>query len=236
MLISNSRRFVFVHIHKAAGTSITVALDQTLAWNDLVLGGTPFGQQAWTFYAHRFGLNKHSTAAQIRDVIGSDLWNAYFTFTFVRHPYSRAVSLYTFAERAAGSRPRQYVRRLLPKRRPRSWSWPVTQAFLQTRSFSEFIRHEDLWRDHGARPQGEWITDDEGRIIVDFIGKVETLEEDFATVAGKIGLPVPEVGVHNRSSSEGWSAYLSDERDYQYLYERYRKDFEVLGYDPDLRG
>ena len=45
MIISNSHKFIFVHILKTAGTSICAALDPTLRWNDVILGGTGFGEK-----------------------------------------------------------------------------------------------------------------------------------------------------------------------------------------------
>ena len=39
MIISNSKRFIFLHVPKAAGTSITIMLDAELEWDDIVLGG-----------------------------------------------------------------------------------------------------------------------------------------------------------------------------------------------------
>ena len=41
MFLSNSRKFIFIHITKAAGTSITHALEKSMGWNDLVIGSTP---------------------------------------------------------------------------------------------------------------------------------------------------------------------------------------------------
>src|SRR5215469_2544795 len=58
MIISHSRRFIFVHIHKAGGTSVEQALDPHLAWNDLILGGSQFGEKIQGAYQKRFGLNK----------------------------------------------------------------------------------------------------------------------------------------------------------------------------------
>ena len=39
MIISHTHRLIFVHIQKTAGTSVTVALDPFMGWNDIILGG-----------------------------------------------------------------------------------------------------------------------------------------------------------------------------------------------------
>ena len=45
MIISHTHRAIFVHIPKTAGTSITALIEPALRWNDLVLGGTTFGER-----------------------------------------------------------------------------------------------------------------------------------------------------------------------------------------------
>jgi hypothetical protein len=96
MIISHSRRFVFVHIHKAGGTSVEQALDPHLAWNDLILGGSPFGERIQAPFQKRFGLSKHSTIAEIEAVCGSRYLEEYFVFSVVREPLARLCSVYNF--------------------------------------------------------------------------------------------------------------------------------------------
>src|SRR5215469_1250703 len=96
MIISHSRKFIFVHIHKTAGTSVEIGLDPWLSWDDVVLGSTPRGQAINNTYHARFGLNKHSSIAEIERVCGKQLVDGCFTFATVRHPVSRLCSLYNF--------------------------------------------------------------------------------------------------------------------------------------------
>ena len=236
MIISNSKKFIFVHITKAAGTSIKKCLNDTLNWNDLIIGGTRFGETIQNFYNKKFNLHKHSRAIDIKKVIGEDLWNDYFTFTFVRNPYSRAVSLYTYIKKSVYSRGIKRHLRFFPIKRIQSdqfWNWPATKAFLETNNFSEFIRHGKLNLALGSRPQNKWIMDENKNIIVDFIGKIESIDEDFKIISEKLQMDLSELGMHNRSSNKRWDTYLRDEKDYEYLYKIYKKDFEILGYDPD---
>lgn len=235
MFISNSRRFVFVHITKAAGTSITAALDKSCQWNDLALGGTTLGEAIQAPYRERFGIHKHSTASEIKAVVGEAVWDDYFTFSFVRNPYSRAVSLYTFIRRSVRETGYRWY---LPIRRGRNldlWRWPATRAYLATRSFSEFIRHPELQPDPGMRSQADWLCDGDGRLMVDFVGKVENIDTDYATVAERAGLGIESLTTHNRSGRGSWREHVSD-ADYEYLYDVYRRDFELFGYDPEPAG
>lgn len=234
MIISNSRKYIFIHIMKAAGTSVTRALDAQARWNDLVIGGTPFGESIQPAYRQRFNLHKHSLGREVRTVVGPEVWDTYFTFTFVRHPYTRAVSLYTFAGKMIDKYGwKRHLRRLSFTRVSREpiWTWRITQAYLESDSFSEFIRNPNL----RMIPQTDWILDEAGQAIVDFIGKVETVEADILTLSQKIGLEAPRVQQHNRSPDSHWTRHLNKEEDFALLQQLFAKDFEILGYDPSLR-
>jgi hypothetical protein len=238
MIISNSRRFIFVHVMKAAGTSITRALEPGLAWNDLVLGGTELGERLQEPYRARYGLHKHSRAAEIREVVGSERWEEYLTFAVVRHPYARAVSLYTFAERIVREQGRaRWLRwlRFHPASRSGVWRWHAVRAYLATRGFSGFIRHREMAEAPGMRPQRDWVVDAAGRQIVEVVGRVESLAEDLGRIAPRLGLDAGAVGRHNPSGAGGPGRHLRDEADYRWLEERFRPDFEMFGYDPALR-
>lgn len=237
MIISNSNKYIFVHIHKAAGTSIHFALDDSLAWNDIAIGSTPYGEQIQKPYYNRFNLQKHSSAQEIRDLVGDDIWSDYFTFTFVRHPYRRAVSLYKYIRMLVNKQGKKRYLRHLPMTRFQSniWEWPATRAFIESRTISKFIRHRYIQRAVGAKPQYQSIINEHGDIIVDFIGKVEQIEEDFLNVTDKIGLPDTTLERRNQSYVGNSHPPLLKESDYDYLYKYYKEDFDIFGYDPGLR-
>ena len=226
MFISNTHRAIFVHIPKTAGTSITNLVEPELRWNDVVLGGSTFGERVQLAYRDRFGLFKHSPARAIRNVIGEELWKAYFTFAVVRHPYTRIASFYNWT--------RDAVERASPD--AQVWKWPATEAFLKTGSFSEFIRHEQFRSSRAGKPQVDWVCDDDGRCILDLVGRFEELPACIETIASRLGLGPVRLGRHNESSSdEPPAGHFRDEDDYRYLHELHRRDFEQFGYDPGLR-
>lgn len=234
MIISNSKQFIFVHITKAAGTSIKKQLEQSLAWNDLVLGGTVLGEKMQWAYHERFGMHKHSRAKEIQKTIGRALWDNYFSFTFVRHPYSRAVSLYTYIQKLVKS---AGLRRYIPIKRVRKspfWNYPATKAYLETKSFSEFIRNKNLTqRAVAMKPQTEWVLDDNGNKLVDYIGKVETIDYDLKVVSERIGFECNSKKVYNVSKSNKTDTYLNRESDLTYLYNLFKSDFDTFNYDPN---
>ena len=66
------------------------------------------------------------------------------------------------------------------------------------------------------------------------MGRFEELGSAIQTVATRMGLPSAHLGVHNSSESDRPPGDLIQD-DYQFLHELYRRDFEMFGYDPDLR-
>lgn len=162
MIISHSRRFVFVHIHKAGGTSVEKALDPHLAWNDLILGGSAFGEKIQAPYRARWRLDKHSTLNEIETVCGAQFLDDCFVFGLVREPLSRACSVYNFvastvhrwAERQniAMEDVAKMITPRAAKKTP-GLAWTSTRIFLKTKDFSEFIRHADIGQVAGFRLQ-----------------------------------------------------------------------------------
>ena len=226
MIISHTHRAIFVHIPKTAGTSITALVEPALRWNDLVLGGTAFGERIQPAYQERFGLSKHMRARDIRRVVGEEMWADYFSFAIVRHPYTRLVSFYNWkrgaVSRAAADSP--------------LWSWPATEAYVQTGSFSEFLRPEKFLTSRAGQPQADWVCDEDGQCIVDFVGRFEDLGTAIDTIKTRLGLPADDLGVHNPSESDRPPAELfQGEDDYRFAHDFYRRDFDLFGYDPALR-
>lgn len=236
MIISLNRRYVFVHIHKCAGTSIEVALAKSLKHNDIVLGSTKSGEKHQEFFKRTIGLNKHSTAAEARRFLGDAMYAKFYKFAFIRHPIDRLHSLYSYALKlahdAALSDEEQRTFNATgqwPDRPP--FRYKAVNAALESRSFSDFALHPLTWADAGAQPQWRSVCDDEGRLIVDFIGKVESIEQDFAHVCEKLEVSVP-LEVRN-SSTEKKSAQELSPLALSTVRDRFARDFELFGYSPD---
>ena len=217
MIISHTHRAIFVHVPKTAGTSITAWMEPSLRWNDLVLGGTEFGERVQPAYRER---------RDIRRIIGAGVWGEFFSFAFVRHPYTRLVSFYNWQRAAIG--------RAAPD--APLWSWPSIQAHLRSGSFSELIRDEQFLGSLAGRPQADWVCDEEDRCIVDFVGRFEDLAAGIRTVADRIGLPVAVLGTLNTTPADRpLGGHFGGESDYELIHDLHRRDFEMFGYDPAVR-
>ncbi len=200
MIISYRHRFIFVHIYKTAGNSIRKALEPH-AYKPGSL--RPSNWSTWLTTPPRLILRqpppKHIGAADLRDLLPPGLFEDFFTFAFVRNPWSWQVSLYHY----------------LLKHREEPGNAFVTDF----RDFDEYIR----WRADHAVCQSTFLCDREGKVIVDFVGKVENIGEDFATICRRIGIRTA-LGHFNRS----------DHGDYRTCYTPETRDLVGRIYEEDI--
>jgi hypothetical protein len=79
-------------------------------------------------------------------------------------------------------------------------------------------------------PCFEWISDQSGRIIVDYVARIESLGEQWPIIQERTGRTMP-LPVRNASKGDlGWDAL--DLKTRLIIQERFRKDFDELGYEP----
>lgn len=217
-IINSSKKFVFVHVPKAAGTSVTNALSKYTTYQDLEIGGTHFGEQIQPAYKKRFGIGKHTPASGIREVIGQDAWDSMFKFSIVRNPYERVISTYKFLNKWQGT-PEEF-KKLLAK----------------FNDINDYIL-SDMWEESDGpdfifKPQTFWLTDinDRSKLIVDFVGKLETLDQDLAHIMSKIeGHNIEAEAAPQLNKTEG-DFELSDES-IEKINRVYVRDFDFWGYE-----
>lgn len=183
---------IFVHVPKAAGTSVALAL----------FGELPYHYSAW----------------QYRVIFGRRLFKRYFKFSFVRNPWDRLYSAYSYLK--AGG-----------------WNDDDRRFYEENLSglegFEEFVlawlSPERLQSHMHFRPQHEFVCDRRGRIMLDFLGYFETLQVDFDSIAERIGV-ASALGQTNSSPRAGYrEVYTPASR--ERVAELYRKDIQFFGYD-----
>jgi hypothetical protein len=227
MILSHSRKFIFIHLHKTAGESVTLALLPHLGRGDLVLGTTLRGEFSNAWYNRRYKLQKHSGARKVRAHVGPGVWDGYLKFAFVRDPVDRARSLYGYLKMLEAGRSgiRKRLRGLLGKGRP---DWPAVQALKETGSFSEFIRHPKLRHDPGFFRQSGFLADETGALIVGTLLRFETLAADFGALCRELGIPEAALGHENRSRDARGSGEPVSERDVAFLKDYFAEDYALL--------
>jgi hypothetical protein len=168
-MISHRLKCIFVHIPKTAGTSIEFALFKDYE-------RTP--SNLWGFHRpefcnkHQLGALQHLRATQIRQEVGTGDFDRYFKFAFVRNPWDRMVSLYAYLTQT-DRMPRQRIRDFLGISQDISF-----KAFVGAISESEIHPH---WEE-----QHKFVTDENGKLIVDFIGRYEDLHQGYAYICQRL--------------------------------------------------
>ena len=149
------------------------------------------------------GFRNHMSAASIKSKVPREVWDTYFKFAFERNPWDKAVS--------------------------KHW-WMRAYKGLEE-DFGVFCEQMHRGDRESASDFDRYTID--GKIAVDFIGRYEALEEDFAYVCRKLQLPVggelPRVKANTRIDRKHYSAYYS-ERTRTLIGEISKNEIELLGY------
>lgn len=90
-------------------------------------------------------IHPHTTAAQVRSLVGNTVWNSYFKFSIERNPFDRAISFYYWIMRHA-STSRSFEDRLLNIRPRKLSNWPIYTIDDQI-AVDYMLRYESLESD-----------------------------------------------------------------------------------------
>ncbi len=248
VIISHSKKFIFVHIHKTGGSSLETAIAPSLAWNDLILGTTPLGAALNTPYFERYGLNDHSSVDDIAAICGPEIFDDYFSFALVRHPVDRAVSLYNYMYSMCNyhclgqKMTLDQMRDLLlngPEDDPLKQSllskypyldWTAMRSFLQSRSFGDFIRAPLTRSDTAFFPQSERVRSLDGKVVLSEYIKLEEINVHIRRLSAQLDLPLP-FGRENASPYRLIEVPDVSLDDRQYLKQEFNEDFLAFEYD-----
>lgn len=215
MPISHQHKVIFVHIPRTAGSSIENVLGICGDDNQGTLT-PPRPDMLYGLVGNK--VMQHYTWKQIRDRVGGDIYDQYFKFAFVRNPFDRVVSQY-------------HVRKRLFRNFKISFKDFVFKKVAKRNQFSLM----NIFKSRGEKAledqfenQWEFIFDPREKLMVDYVGRYETLKADYAAIGTKLNLvaPLPEM---NQSAHENYQKYFDHEtRD---LVERlYKKDLELFNY------
>jgi len=236
-VICRDYRCLFVHIPKTAGQSVEQVFLRLLGltWETrapLLLRGNDDPRLGPPRLAHLTAAEYVSCGYLTPAEFGS-----YFKFSIVRNPWDRIVSEYRYRRHPVTIDFKTYLFKRLP-----SPGW------------SETYRH--------IIPQHDFLHDEAGRLLVDFVGRFERLQADFDVICARIGIPSTPLPRANRSLEEArprsfrelrrwvrraiWSRERAhtfphytdyyDDESREYVGELYRKDVQAFSYAFDERA
>ena len=225
-MICRKYQCLFVHIPKVAGQSVEqffmnrLGLDWDADRDEVLLGDNEDRTRGTQKLAHL------SASEYVDDgFISKDEYERLFKFSFVRDPFQRLVSEYRY------------------------------RNYFHHRSFRDFVLNklpQPGWDDkyRHVMPQYEMLHDKEGRLLVDFVGRFESLQNDFDKVCKELG--IEDSALPHRNPSNKKSRNLKrrarnflvrngegNKKSYREFYDEetleavsryYRKDIETFGY------
>ena len=116
--------------------------------------------------------------------MGEERWNKKFSFAFVRNPWDKVVSHFTYRLRTN-----------------------QTNLAQEAVEFQEWVRlsyldKNKMYYDNPKMfmPQMDWISDKNGKVLVNFVGRFENFESDFDEVCSKLNFSasLPHLKKSNR--------------------------------------
>tara|TARA_A100001037_G_scaffold244817_1_gene225829 strand:+ start:25066 stop:25734 length:669 start_codon:yes stop_codon:yes gene_type:complete len=221
VILSHKKKFVFLATTKTASSSVSDVLQSSL-------GGDYLKKISEDFQGD-YGV--HINAPRLKGVFEDNgwPWEEYFKFAFVRNPWDRVISAYNYRKKTLHMWKSHKSVRGVYMEVPDMW---IEHCLSLCDSSGELISLRRLLEQYGAfeREQYQYAYDLCDNKIIDFVGKVENLQEDFNTICDKIGIPKQQLPYVNKSKHKHYTEYYDDETR-QIVAEKYAKDIEYFGYE-----
>ena len=209
MIVAEKPRFIFVHVFKTGGTSVKRVLRRY---------AMKPGQEFANFFLKRIGIPQfgptyypdHLTAGELVEQVGKERFDSYYSFGFVRNPWDWEVSTYKYILKNQKHFNHEAVKSL--------------------KGFGEYLR----WRCDGRFQLQQDFLYLNGKQLVDFVGRFETLNEDFQSVCRQLQIR-HQLPVLNRTGGAAYQSYFTDEL-VELVRCTYQSDIDEFGYQFDNPG
>lgn len=216
MLINHTRRFVFVHIHKTAGSSMFSVLSS-------MPRTMPHG------HAHTF----------IKDGDVAEYSN-YFKFAVVRNPWARAVSWYHSLLHLTG--PSSFSNYVRANCNDFSGFLDCTATILDKTldlprrpENALLTKNPDLpYPKSLSFNQLDYICDENQKLAVDYVGRFEQLDEAWTYICQQIGISrqLPHKNSSGpRSKGQTYREHYKSDADVEKIRKLYARDIAHFGYE-----
>ncbi|MDR8393929.1 sulfotransferase family protein [Aliifodinibius sp. S!AR15-10] len=184
---------IFVHVPKTAGLAVSRALFGNL-------GGS------------------HKTVIEYKRIFGLYDFYSYYSFSFVRNPFTRLVSAYTFLKNGGINK------------KDRKWARENIASYKSFESFVlNWLNAENIWSYIHLLPQHHFLCEND-EPQVNFIGRFENLQQDFQKICKELNVD-PILTQYNKTKrSQKCEEYYTPEI-WEKVVKLYKKDFDIFGYD-----
>lgn len=205
MIISAQHRFIFAAIPKTGTHAVRQALREHMGPQDLEQVGLFVNRKLPIPDLARIG-HGHLSLQQVRPYFRPEDFEGFFKFAFVRNPFDRFISYCAFMTREGGQ-------------------------FEQNPN--DVMRHfidNPPWQHILFQPQHVLVTDTDGKLLTDYLGRVEEMQQSYDEVARRIGIPSRPLDRVNASSRKDYRDYY-DQPLIDGVAKLYARDLELFGYE-----
>jgi len=215
MLISYSHQFIFFHVAKVAGLSIKEALKEYATEPEKFKIARPpkiLGSKLNPLYEMWASTLVHAKARDAKKELPEEIYNNFYKFSFVRNPWDWQVSYYHFI-----------------LKEPTHIRYKLVKSMSGFEEYLEWVvKTKNPFAKGATKLQKEMITDKEGKIIVDFVGRYETLAKDFQQVCDGLNLKacLPHL---NSSGNKDYRSYYNNKTQ-KLVAEKFKEDIDLFGY------
>ena len=218
MLISYSHKFIFFHIAKTAGLSIKEVLKDyatelekfKIARPPKILGGKPN-----PMYEMWQSAVLHAKARDVLKELTEEVYNNFYKFAFIRNPWDWQVSYYHFI-----------------LKEPTHIRYEMVKSMSGFDEYLEWVINTKNPFTKGApKLQKDIITDIDGKLMVDFVGRYENLAKDFHYICEvlKINADLPHI---NSSGNRDYRLFYNQNTK-KIVAENFKEDIDLFGYTFD---
>ncbi len=165
-------------------------------------------------------------------------WDRYFKFITMRNPWDVVVSFYHFAKPDANGiyyweESRKGVARDKNTQLPFE-EWLLSKEIKKSCHgllYKNGKFHKNVWtNDFSFFTLNNFILDEKGENLVDYVVKVEDIKEGLKTVSDKINIPIKRIRKLNKSKHKPYRLYYSEEMK-KIIEEEFQYDIEAGEYE-----
>ncbi len=209
MIVCHDPKFIFIHNPKTAGSSMVQKFIEVFSVENIR------GHKEWheDIKCEIEGIKKHSIASTIKKHFPKQYnWKDYYKFGFVRNPFDACISSYFYWKKRIEQNDTRRHKAKYRANKIASWT------------LKEYIHKYKV-------TQSTFFFNQSNKLLVDFIGKYENLQQDFNKVMSKINSKDQDYTLnHVNKNKHKHYTYYFDKQDIKVFSEKFAKDLELFNY------
>ena len=193
-MISHKHKCIFIHCQKCGGETVEGLLG---AYNEKAR------KLDW------LPREKHWTYKECIDNYGEEVWNSYFTFSFVRNPWDRIISWILYSDRMKNNI------------NPNEQHLPDEDVRIRLKNPKPYWAKNTYMSLLGIKPNKKHK--------LDFIGKTENMKNDLNFIRDKLKIQ-KDIKIFNKTKRRKHYTEYYDDNTMRSIGELFKDDIEYFGY------